>query len=184
MHLIVAPGDRRPAGTGARKFRRHADVLAGVAESRENRGSAHVVDTEPSTGRRRKCPGLPPHHESAPTAHAAARTLASRARGGQRNDDEQDCEAAQNRSRREDHRHSMPCSVAGLHGAILHRIATGFETSLKKSFPLSSTTMNAGKSRTSIFHTASMPSSGYSSTSTLVMQSLASRAAGPPIEPR
>ena len=27
--------------------------------------------------------------------------------------------------------------------------------------------MNAGKSTTSIFHTASMPSSGYSSTSTL-----------------
>ena len=54
----------------------------------------------------------------------------------------------------------------------------------KKSLPLSSTTMNAGKSRTSIFHTASIPSSGYSSTSTLVMQSLASRAAGPPIEPR
>jgi hypothetical protein len=31
---------------------------------------------------------------------------------------------------------------------------------------------------------ASMPSSGYSSTSTLRMQSCASRAAGPPIEPR
>ena len=29
----------------------------------------------------------------------------------------------------------------------------------KKSLPLSSTTMNAGKSTTSIFHTASMPSS-------------------------
>src|SRR5262249_29158779 len=62
--------------------------------------------------------------------------------------------------------------------------ATGFDTSWKKSLPLSSTTMNAGKSTTSIFHTASMPSSGYSSTSTLVMQSCARRAAGPPIEPR
>ena len=56
--------------------------------------------------------------------------------------------------------------------------------SVKKSLPLSSTTMNAGKSSTSIFQTASMPSSGYSSTSTDRMQSWASRAAGPPIEPR
>jgi len=54
----------------------------------------------------------------------------------------------------------------------------------KKSLPLSSTTMKAGKSTTSIFQTASMPSSGYSSTSTFLMQSLARRAAGPPIEPR
>ena len=54
----------------------------------------------------------------------------------------------------------------------------------KKSLPLSSTTMNAGKSTTSIFHTASMPSSAYSRTSTFLMQSFASRAAGPPIEPR
>ena len=43
--------------------------------------------------------------------------------------------------------------------------------SAKKSLPLSSTTMNAGKSSTSIFQTASMPSSGYSSTSTCLMQS-------------
>ena len=64
------------------------------------------------------------------------------------------------------------------------RRLTGFDTSLKKSLPLSSTTMKAGKSTTSIFQTASMPSSGYSSTSTLVMLSLARRAAGPPIEPR
>jgi len=48
---------------------------------------------------------------------------------------------------------------------------------------LSSTTTNAGKSRTSIFHTASMPSSGYSNTDTDVMQYCASRAAGPPIDP-
>ena len=44
--------------------------------------------------------------------------------------------------------------------------------------------MNAGKSLTSIRQTASMPSSGYSTTSIPVMQSLASRAAAPPIEPR
>ncbi len=62
--------------------------------------------------------------------------------------------------------------------------STGPDGSAKKSFPLSSTTMNAGKSRTSICQTASMPSSGYSSTSTRVMQSWASRAAAPPIEPR
>ncbi len=56
--------------------------------------------------------------------------------------------------------------------------------SLKKSLPLSSTTMKAGKSSTSIFQIASMPSSGYSSSSTFLMQSWARRAAGPPIEPR
>ncbi len=56
--------------------------------------------------------------------------------------------------------------------------------SLKKSLPLSSTTMNAGKSSTSIFQTASMPSSSYSTTSTFLMQSWARRAAGPPMEPR
>lgn len=54
----------------------------------------------------------------------------------------------------------------------------------KKSLPLSSTTMNAGKSATSIFQTASMPSSGYSSISTFLMQSSARRAAGPPIDPK
>ena len=62
--------------------------------------------------------------------------------------------------------------------------ATGLAVSAKKSLPLSSTTMKAGKSSTSIFQTAYMPSSGYSSTSTCLMQSCASRAAGPPIEPR
>ena len=62
--------------------------------------------------------------------------------------------------------------------------AIGLLTSAKKSLPLSSTTMKAGKSSTSIFQTASMPSSSYSSTSTCLMQSCASRAAGPPIEPR
>ena len=54
----------------------------------------------------------------------------------------------------------------------------------KKSFPLSSTTMKAGKSTTSIFHTASIPSSGYSSTSCFLIASLARIAAGPPIEPK
>jgi hypothetical protein len=44
--------------------------------------------------------------------------------------------------------------------------------------------MNAGKSSTSIFQIASIPSSGYSSTSTFRMFSCASSAAGPPIEPR
>src|SRR6187200_446944 len=62
--------------------------------------------------------------------------------------------------------------------------ATGLVTEAKKSLPLSSTTTKAGKSSTSIFQIASIPSSGYSSTSTLLMQSCASRAAGPPIEPR
>jgi hypothetical protein len=57
-------------------------------------------------------------------------------------------------------------------------------SSLKKSLPLSSTTMKAGKSSTSIFQIASMPSSGYSTISTFLMQSWARRAAGPPIEPR
>ena len=41
---------------------------------------------------------------------------------------------------------------------------TAPDGSVKKSLPLSSTTMNAGKSSTSIFQTASMPSSSYSST--------------------
>lgn len=79
---------------------------------------------------------------------------------------------------------------------------------LKKSLPLSSTTTNAGKSSTSIFHTASIPSSGNSSTSTyghstnerylrlgnyyvskrqaptFLMLFWAKMAAGPPMEPR
>ena len=55
---------------------------------------------------------------------------------------------------------------------------------LKKSFPLSSTRMKAGKSTTSIFQTASIPSSGKSMHSTFLMFSSASTAAGPPMEPR
>ena len=55
---------------------------------------------------------------------------------------------------------------------------------LKKSLPLSSTRMNAGKSSTSIFHTASMPSSGYSTHSMLLIELCESTAATPPIEPR
>ncbi len=57
-------------------------------------------------------------------------------------------------------------------------------SSAKRSLPLSSMTMKAGKSTTSIFQTASMPSSGNSTSSTFLMQSRARRAAGPPIEPR
>lgn len=55
---------------------------------------------------------------------------------------------------------------------------------LKKSLPLSSTRMKAGKSSTRIFQTASMPSSGYSTHSMDLMLSCARMAAGPPIEPR
>ena len=55
---------------------------------------------------------------------------------------------------------------------------------LKKSLPLSSTRMNAGKSSTSIFQIASIPSSGYSTHSMLLMLFCARMAAGPPIEPR
>ena len=54
----------------------------------------------------------------------------------------------------------------------------------KKSFPLSSTRINAGKFFTVIINMASMPSSGYSMISTFVMHSLPSLAAGPPMEPR
>ena len=56
--------------------------------------------------------------------------------------------------------------------------------SLKKSLPLSSMMMNAGKSSTSMRQIASMPSSGYSTTSTFLMQCSARLAAAPPIEPR
>src|SRR5690242_13291012 len=55
---------------------------------------------------------------------------------------------------------------------------------LKKSFPLSSITMKAGKSTTSMRQIASMPSSGYSSTSTFLMQCSARFAAAPPIDAR
>ena len=54
----------------------------------------------------------------------------------------------------------------------------------KKSLPLSSVTMKAGKSSTSMRQTASMPSSSYSTTSTRRMWSWARRAAEPPMEPR
>lgn len=57
-------------------------------------------------------------------------------------------------------------------------------SSWKKSLPLSSTMMKAGKSSTSMRQIASMPSSGKAMHSTLRMQSWASRAAPPPIEPR
>src|SRR3954451_11727019 len=54
-------------------------------------------------------------------------------------------------------------------------------SSLKKSFPLSSITMKAGKSTTSMRQIASMPSSGYSSVSTFLMQCSAKFAAAPPM---
>ena len=54
----------------------------------------------------------------------------------------------------------------------------------KKSLPLSSTRMKAGKSTTWIFQMASMPSSGYSTHSMLLMLFILSTAAGPPMEPR
>ncbi len=57
-------------------------------------------------------------------------------------------------------------------------------SSLKKSLPLSSTTMKAGKSTTSMRQIASMPSSGYSTVSTFLMQCSARFAAAPPIEAR
>src|ERR1700740_3102128 len=57
-------------------------------------------------------------------------------------------------------------------------------SSLKKSLPLSSMMMKAGKSTTSMRQIASMPSSGYSTTSTFLMQCSARFAAAPPIEPR
>ena len=55
---------------------------------------------------------------------------------------------------------------------------------LKKSFPLSSTRMKAGKSSTVIFQMASMPSSGYSTHSMLRMLLWESTAATPPMVPR
>lgn len=42
----------------------------------------------------------------------------------------------------------------------LEEFSPGYSSPLKKSFPLSSTRIKAGKSTTSIFQTASMPSSG------------------------
>ena len=55
---------------------------------------------------------------------------------------------------------------------------------LKKSLPLSSTMMKAGKFSTVILKTASIPSSSYSTSSTFLMKSFPSLAAGPPGEPR
>ena len=55
---------------------------------------------------------------------------------------------------------------------------------LKKSLPLLSTRMKAGKSTTRIFHTASIPNSGYSTHSILLMLSCDRMAAGPPMLPR
>jgi hypothetical protein len=54
----------------------------------------------------------------------------------------------------------------------------------KKSLPLSSTTMKAGKFSTSIFRMASMPRSSKSTSSTFLILFCAKIAAGPPMEPR
>src|SRR5258708_34597751 len=61
---------------------------------------------------------------------------------------------------------------------------TDHESALEKSFPLSSMTMKAGKSTTSMRQIASMPSSGYSRSSTFLTQSSARPAPGPPIDRR
>ena len=67
--------------------------------------------------------------------------------------------------------------------AVAYLQQRGFSC-LKKSLPLSSTRMKAGKSSTSIFQMASIPSSGYSTHSMLLMLFCARMAAGPPMEPR
>lgn len=56
--------------------------------------------------------------------------------------------------------------------------------SAKKSLPLSSTMIKAGKSSTSIRQTASIPSSSYSTTDTFLMAFSAKIAAAPPTLPR
>lgn len=78
---------------------------------------------------------------------------------------------------------TIPASGAGADEGRCRPAQPRF-SSLKKSLPLSSMTMKAGKSTTSMRQMASMPSSGYSTTSTFLMQSCARRAAGPPMEPR
>lgn len=65
----------------------------------------------------------------------------------------------------------------GKHHQIVYRFS-------KKSFPLSSVIINAGKFFTVILRTASIPNSSKSTTSTFKMFSLAKMAAGPPTEPK
>ena len=65
----------------------------------------------------------------------------------------------------------------------LQELQRGF-ICLKKSFPLSSTRIKAGKFSTSIFQIASIPNSGYSRHSTFLMLFCANIAAGPPILPK
>ncbi len=82
--------------------------------------------------------------------------------------------------------YKKPSSIkpGGLSVYSLLQVSDYRPSCLKKSFPLSSTRINAGKFSTSIFHTASIPSSGKSIHSTFLMFSSASSAAGPPMEPR
>ena len=93
------------------------------------------------------------------------------------------CRAAGSRYPYEKHDMISPWSQVkyGRH----RRLKTGRYSSFsKKSLPLSSTMMKAGKSRTVILKIASIPSSGNATVSTFVIQSLPRRAAGPPMEPR
>ena len=64
------------------------------------------------------------------------------------------------------------------------RIFAHYYVVLKKSLPLSSTRMKAGKSSTVIFQMASIPSSGYSTHSMLRMLLWDRTAATPPMVPR
>jgi len=78
---------------------------------------------------------------------------------------------------------SLKLSAAG--GQFLNGRSSHFLLySSKKSFPLSSVRIKAGIFLTTIFLTASIPSSSKATTSTERMFSAASTAAGPPIEPR
>lgn len=79
------------------------------------------------------------------------------------------------------------CKFPETYSRLLHTVYLQTQrgwSCLKKSLPLSSTRMNAGKSSTSIFQIASMPSSGYSTHSIDLILFWARIAAGPPIEPR
>ncbi len=75
-------------------------------------------------------------------------------------------------------------STAGGNDRVFVSAPDVIQNCAKKSLPLSSTMMKAGKSSTSIRQMASMPSSSYSWTSTFLMQFFARIAAGPPIDPR
>ena len=52
----------------------------------------------------------------------------------------------------------------------INKGSSNFKNYLKKSLPLLSITINAGKFSTSIFQTASIPNSGYSKTDTFLIE--------------